>query len=157
MKQKKCKICNNPLPIRFKFFCSSKCRNKFYYIKNKDYNYQWQLNKRNKEAEKPSDKKIKCLICGRWYVQVCSHTVQVHGLDGRRYREYFDLEVKRGVVPQWYRKLKGDQALDNLTYKNLRKGRKYWFVPGDKKAGKYKRSHITLEKLRVLFKTKIKS
>jgi len=68
-------------------------------------------------------------------------------LTGREYREKFDLEVKRGVVPLWYRKLKGDQALENKTYKNLEAGAKFRFIPGDKKAGKYKRSPITMARL----------
>lgn len=53
-------------------------------------------------------------------------------------------------MPEWYRKLKGDQAIDNETYKNLEKGTKYRFVKGDKQAGRYKRSHITIEKLQSL-------
>jgi hypothetical protein len=31
-------------------------------------------------------------------------------------------------------------------------GRKFWFKKGDKKAGRYKRSHITMERLKTLYK-----
>jgi hypothetical protein len=58
--------------------------------------------------------------------------------------------VKRGVVPEWYRKLKGDQALDNETYLNLEKGMKYRFKKGQNGIGRYKRSPITLKRLRGL-------
>ncbi len=64
------------------------------------------------------------------------------------YREYFKLEVKRGVVPDWYRKLKGEQAIDNETYKNLIKGAKFRFKKGQEGVGVYKRSPITLDRLK---------
>ena len=85
---------------------------------------------------------------------MCSHAYQVHGLTGREYREKFELEVKRGVVPEWYRKLKGDQALDNETYKNLEKGAKFRFKKGGKGVGVYKRSPVTINRLKNLTKTR---
>jgi hypothetical protein len=133
-----------------KKYCSVTCRNKCYYKKYDKRQYQ--EDERNKEANKPSKDKCKCLICGRYYIQVGSHITQKHNLTAREYREYFRLEVKRGILPEWFRKLKGDQALINGTYKNLKKGKKYWFVPGDTSAGKYERSPITLAKLKVLYK-----
>ena len=77
-------------------------------------------------------------------------------MTGREYREHFDLEVKRGVLPKWYRELKGEQALDNGTYKNLKVGKKFWFKKGSKTAGRYKRSPITIARLRALDKRKKK-
>ena len=120
------------------------------------YILEWQRAKRGKEATEPSDKKVQCLICNKWYVQVCSHVFQVHHLTGREYREQFDLEVKRGVLPKWYRELKGEIALDNGTYKNLKVGKKFWFKKGSKTAGRYKRSPITIARLRALDKRKKK-
>jgi len=73
-------------------------------------------------------------------------------MTGREYREYFDLEVKRGVVPKWYRELKGDQAIKNGTYKNLKEGAEFRFVKGSKSAGRYHRSHITMARLSKLSK-----
>jgi len=146
-----CKICGGPLPnARFRTYCSEKCRAKRNNDKQKEsgYNTQWQRNKRDEVAKAPSDKKCQCLICGKWYVQVCSHVHQVHGMTGREYREYFKLEVKRGVVPDWYRKLKGEQAIDNETYKNLIKGAKFRFKKGQEGVGVYKRSPITLDRLK---------
>lgn len=144
-----CKECGKELPnARFRTYCSATCRNKANNRERAEYSLNWQRQKRANIASTPSDKKCQCLICGLWYVQICTHAFQVHGLTGREYREHFDLEVKKGIVPEWYRKLKGDQALDNETYKNLEKGAKYRFKKGDTEAGKYTRSHITVERLK---------
>jgi len=146
-----CKICGKPLPnARYRTFCSKKCRLKNYNQKAVASGYcaEYQRKKRDKIASVPSPDKCQCMICGKWYVQLGTHVVQTHKMTAREYREYFELEVKRGIVPDWYRKLKGDQALDNETYKNLEKGAKFRFKKGDKKAGKYKRSPITLERLK---------
>ena len=147
--RKDCKVCGAGLPSnRHRTYCSAVCRNKFF---NKKYAWrgvEWQRAKRDKIASVPSADKCQCLFCGKWYVQICTHAYQVHGTTGREYREHFELEVKRGVVPEWYRKLKGDQALDNKTFKNLEAGAKFRFVKGDKRAGKYKRSPITMKRLK---------
>ena len=146
-----CKICGKPLPnARFRTFCSAKCRNKANNLKQKEsgYNVNWQRAKRDKVASVPSDRKCQCLICGKWYVQVGSHVVNVHHITAREYREQFELEVKRGTVPEWYREKKGKQALDNETYKNLEAGAKYRFKKGQEGVGVYKRSPITLERLK---------
>jgi hypothetical protein len=125
-------------------------------MKKESYNVKWQRDRRNRIADIPDKNKVQCLICGRWYVQVCTHIVQVHKLTGRKYRIKFDLERKRGVIPAWYRKVKGDKALDNGTVKNLKSGKKYWFRPGDKTLGRYKRSHITIERVRNLCRKKLR-
>jgi len=57
------------------------------------------------------------------------------------------LDVKRGIVPKWYRELKGEEALDNGTWENLKEGKKFWFVKGDERAGRYERSPQTIERL----------
>lgn len=148
-----CKNCGGPLPnARYRTFCSKKCRCQANNKKQATYRREWQKNKRDEVAAIPSDKKLQCLICGKWYTQVSSHAYQIHGLTGREYREKFELEVKRGVVPAWYRKLKGDQALDNQTFKNLEAGAKFRFKEGQKGVGVYKRSPVTLERLKNLHK-----
>jgi hypothetical protein len=149
--RKTCKVCGEPIVgKRFRSYCSSSCRNKFFNKKYSAEHTRWQRERNNKIAEKPSINKVQCLICKRWYVQVCTHTLQVHGVTGREYREAFDLEVKRGVVPAWYRKMKGEQALENETYKNLEKGKKFRFKKGQEGVGVYKRSPITLERIKNL-------
>ena len=144
-----CKVCGAPIKQkRFRSYCSVECRNKFFNGKYADRQAEYQRKRQDKLASIPSDKKIQCLICGKWYVQVCTHVLQKHGMTGREYREAFNLEVKRGVVPKWYREMKGEQAIENGTVENLKIGRKFWFKPGSKTAGRYKRSPITIEKLR---------
>jgi len=144
-----CKECGGPLPnARFRTFCGEKCRRKSYNRKNYKAIKKWQTDKRDREAMVPSDKKCQCLICGKWYVQVGSHVHQIHKMSCREYREKFNLEVKRGVTPNWYRKKKGDQALDNGTFNNLKAGAKYRFKKGDDSLGKYNRSPITINRLK---------
>lgn len=147
-----CKICGAKLGYKQRTFCSNKCRNRSYAIKSvkSGYGKEWQRKRSDKAASKPSKNKVQCLICKKWYVQLGSHVVQRHGYEScRQYREEFGLEVKRGVVPGWYRKLKGNTALENGTFKNLKAGKKYWFKPGDPRAGKYERSQITINRLKL--------
>lgn len=157
--RKDCKMCGKKLRYRQRTFCCEKCRNKNNNKKRRD-NYtekdkvemsliaeeKWQ-----KKLMTDPREKIQCLICGKWYIQVGSHITQKHRMTAREYREYFDLEVRRGITPMWFRKLKGDQALENGTYKNLKAGKRFRFKKGDK-VGRYKRSWITMERLRVLHK-----
>lgn len=148
-----CKTCGSEiLSNRFRTFCRAECRNKFYNKKYSKVHTDWQRKRRDEIASVPDPDKIQCLVCGKWYIQICTHAYQVHGLLGREYREKFDLEVKRGVVPAWYRELKGDQAIDNETYKNLEAGAKYRFHKGQKGVGIYHRAPATMARLKDLYK-----
>lgn len=147
--RKTCAICHSPITVkRFRTYCSEKCRNKRNYIKYKECQKKWQLAKYDRIASVPSPNKCQCLICGKWYVQVGSHIVLRHKMTAREYREEMDLDVKRGITPIWYRKLKGDQAIENGTFYNLMAGQKYWFKRGQKGLGKYKRSEMTMQRLK---------
>lgn len=149
--RKECKICNAPITIpRGRTYCSEKCRVKFHNTKQRPDQKIWQQKRRDALASVPSDKKVQCLICKKWYVQVGTHVVQIHGVSAREYRENFDLERKRGVVPKWYREMKGEQAINNGTVVNLKQGAKFRFVKGDTRAGRYTRSQITMERLKKL-------
>jgi len=151
-----CKVCGEKIKEKgFRSYCSKKCRDYFNNRQYKQYHADWQRNRSEKRALVPDKNKIKCLICGRYYVQVGSHVYAKHNMTAREYREHFDLERKRGVIPEWFRLIKGEDALRNGTYKNLKKGKKFWFVPGDKRAGNYKRSHVTINRLRQLHKLKV--
>ena len=154
--RKTCKVCDQPIVgQRFRTYCSKKCRDRFHNQKHQPKRTIWQRERYDKQASKPSDRKCQCLACGRWYVQVGSHVIARHGFEtAREYREYFDLEVKRGIVPEWYREFKGDQVFENGTVKNLKAGKQFWFKPGDARAGKYQRSPITLERLSQLGKSR---
>jgi predicted transcriptional regulator len=116
--------------------------------KRQKYIKEYQRQKRDEIASIPDNNKVKCLICGKYYVQVGSHIVQSHGITAREYREQFKLEVKKGIVPKWYREMKGEQCIENGTVENLKKGKKFRFVKGQKGPGIYKRSEITIARLR---------
>lgn len=148
-----CKVCGEPIRhARYRTYCSAKCRNSYNNKKRQPLATAWQRAKRDRIASVPDENKCQCLFCGKWYVQVCSHAYLVHGVTGRQYREHFELEVKRGFVPDWYRKLKGDITMDNDTFENLKHGAYYQFKNGDKNIGKYKRSPVTIERLKNLHK-----
>lgn len=151
----KCRLCKNKIVgYRLRYYCCVQHRNKFYNIKNRKYQTRWQINVRNKIADKPSQNKIQCLICKRWYIQVCSHIVQVHKLLSREYKQEFGLDVKKGRIPKWYSEIKSEITHNNGTIKNLKIGKKFWFKKGSKIAGRYDRSQETLERLKNLYKIK---
>jgi len=146
---KKCKICGGRITEkRFRTYCSKKCRDKNYTIEYKDYRAKWQLARYDRIAEVPAKNKIQCLICNKWYVQVGSHIWNRHNMTAREYREQYGFDVKKGQLPEDYRKLKADQAIECGGYKNLKKGKKYWFKKGQEGPGKYTRSDETLERLK---------
>ena len=130
-----CKVCGEPIKEkRFRTFCSDKCRNKFYQKKYQPQRSKWQRERMDKKASVPSSRKKQCGICGKWYVQVGSHIFNRHGMTAREYREKFDLPVKRGIVPKWYREKKAKQCAENGTIKNLKAGKVNWYKKGDPRA-----------------------
>lgn len=159
--RKDCKVCGNKIiKKRFRTFCCGPCREQWheqhgrkdYREKNKE-KFMLRARERTQEKLRQRNKElVQCLICEKHFIQVGSHVSQVHKMTAREYREEFELEVKRGTVPAWYRKLKGDIALENNTYKNILDNKKTRFKKGDKKAGRYKRSPIALERLKTLYK-----
>lgn len=133
--RKDCKICGGAITQkRFRSYCSDKCRNKF-------HNDKWYPT-RNEQAKAKrgafSDRKKKCLMCNKWYVQVGSHIVQVHRITAREYREEFDLPVKKGITPEWYQEKKASKV-DEHQKENLKDGAKYRFKKGDPRAKLKKR------------------
>lgn len=130
--RKKCLVCKAEIvrPSRYRIYCSKKCRQKSI---NKRY-YAYQLEWSRKKRGEYSPDKLKCGICGRYYVQVGSHIVQKHKMTAREYREEMNLPVKCGITPKWFRDLKGKQCKDNGTVKNLKKGKKFWYKKNDKRA-----------------------
>lgn len=116
-----CKVCGRPLDStkRQRTFCSEKCRNKNEYQKNKVRQAEYQRLRADKLAEFPGKDKKKCMICGRWYVQVGTHVVQKHKITAREYRQMFDLPLKRGITSAGYRKVKRDAVFENGTVNNL--------------------------------------
>ena len=128
-------------------YCSKTCANK------KAYNTTikaWAIKDRIKKqnAMYNESNAIKCEICGRYFRQVGSHVVQAHGYkSAREYREEYGFDVKRGQLPDEYKKIKHDHVFKNKTIDNLKAGEPYRFKAGQKGVGKYKRSAQTLERL----------
>lgn len=150
----KCKLCKKKIVItnsntRNVKYCSIECREKFYYI---NYRKEWQLNKADEKALKPSKNKIQCQICLKWYRQVGSHIVNRHQMLAKDYRYEYGFDVKRGQLPEDLRELKASQVFENGTVKNLKKGKVFWFKKGQKGVGIYKRSKQTVERLKKQFK-----
>ena len=145
--RKDCKICGKPLVKGQRSYCGKSCRYKEYNKRYAEYRRVWQRNWWGKPPEVDGEK-IQCPFCNKWYVQLGSHIVQTHEYESaREFREEMGLDVKRGTIPEWYRELKGEQAIENKTYKNLEKGKRFWFKKGDKNAGRYPRSIQTLLRL----------
>jgi predicted nucleic acid-binding Zn ribbon protein len=132
--RKTCLVCPNPVPKGFRTFCSKKCRTKD--INNRHYKSQveWTRRKLDRIASIPDSRKVKCLICGRYYEQVGTHIVQRHKITARKYRELENLPVKRGILPLWLRKIKADAAIQNGTVNNLMAGKKNRYKKHDKRA-----------------------
>lgn len=135
--RKTCAVCGKVITTkRFRSYCSEQCRNKRNSIKYRKHNSLMQRLKHDIIANIPSKEKKQCKICGRWYIQLGSHIVQRHGMTAREYREKFNLPLKKGIVPKWYKDFKGKQALDNKTCKNLKLGKKFRYKKGDPRAKK---------------------
>jgi len=82
--------------------------------------------------------KIKCLICGCWYWQVGSHIFQRHNMTAKEYRELYNLPLRRGIQPDWLRKIRRENALKHKTYKNnlIKKGQVTRYKKEDERAKK---------------------
>lgn len=153
---KKCLECGKDIVGRSNSakFCSVDCRQLCRGATDKARIASWQQIRQDKAHEEQKLNTIQCLICKRWYRQVGTHITQRHEMTARQYREKFDLEVKRGLLPPDLRELFGRQAKENGTVNNLKKGKKFWFKKGGANVPKYKRSHITMERLKNQFKGK---
>lgn len=130
----KCKFCKKQFNItsNSQKFCSKKCRNK----------RRWQIYGkkelelgRKKRAEYAPNK-LQCIICDGWYVQVGTHVIQRHKkfLTAKQYKEYFDLPVKKGITPKWYKEFKAEQCKNNGTIENMKGGKKFWYHKKDPRA-----------------------
>lgn len=146
-----CKVCGGDIEQkRFRTYCSAKCRTK---AVNERYRFArriWQRRRLDKKNETPSPNKIQCLLCKRWYIQICSHTYTRHGVSAREYKKMCEKDTVKGLVPEWYHKEKSEITLENGTGDILKKvGEKTRFKKGQKGLGRYTRSRQTLERLKL--------
>jgi len=92
---------------------------------------------------------IQCQICKKWFRQVGTHVFLTHGITAREYREAYGFDVKKGQLPEDYKELKHNQAIENGMDVRLQKtGIKTRFKKGQKGLGKYKRSAQTMARLK---------
>lgn len=149
-----CSQCNKTVSItnpntRNVKFCSVPCRSwyyKNYYKNNGGLERQREYLDNRREAD--GRPKIKREVCGKSFRQVGTHVIQRHGYtSAREYREDYGFDLKKGQLPKDYRELKARKAIECGGVKNLVIGKKFWFIKGDKKAGRYVRSKETLERL----------
>ena len=132
--RKTCLQCDGPIKTkRFRIFCSGECRMLYHSRKHAKQSAQWLRDKQDRLALIASPDKVKCLVCNRWYVQVGTHIRQRHGMSARQYRELYDLPVKRGILPTWFRIVKASQVTKKAL-SNLKQGKKFWYVDGDIRA-----------------------
>jgi len=123
---------------------------------NKKENKIYQRNKRQEKLISSGKPLIQCLICKEWFRQVGSHIVQRHNMTAREYRKKYGFNIKKGQLPPDYKEKKAKQAIECQGYKNLIKGKKYWFKKNQKGIGTYKRSKETLENLKNTSGKKVK-
>jgi len=149
MEKRKCKACGTEFDrsprANNKQYCSVECRQRVYNDKNREKSNAYQRARWQKNVK---GKKITCAICGEGHRQVGTHIVQRHGMTAREYREKYGFDVKKGQLPDDLRKLYGEQALENGTYRNLKAGAKHRFVKGQDT--NYKRSEETMRRLKRL-------
>ncbi len=153
MKKKTCRQCKETYTPKAKannsVYCSVKCRNKYTYH---NYTKKWQQehNKEKQNAMYNKDNAIKCEVCGRYFKQVGTHVVNSHGYaSAREYREEFGFDLKKGQLPEEYRKHKRDVQHKKCIEDNLiTKGAEFRFKKGDEGVGVYKRSEQTMKRLR---------
>jgi hypothetical protein len=150
----KCKNCKKEFirKSNSQKFCCITCMNRWRYWKKGGKEAQTIYRNKQNRSNKPAPNKIKCLICGNYYRKVGSHIAQIHGMTCREYREHFDLEVKKGLLKEIEREPLREHVFSNGTVNNLKAGKRFWFIKGDKKAGRYKRSPITLKRVSELGK-----
>lgn len=89
---------------------------------------------------------MKCLVCGKKFARVCTHVRQAHDMTAREYKEYYGLDVKRGLLSEEDRAVMREHTKSNGTVKNLQKGEKYRFKKGE--TLNYERSEQTKKRLK---------
>lgn len=99
---------------------------------------EWTKKKRQEELANNPDA-IECLICGKRYIQVCTHIVQVHGMTAKEYKDKFGL-WRRGIIKGKYKEKKSRITLENKSYVHLPEaGKNTRIKKGDSK--RYKRGY----------------
>lgn len=89
---------------------------------------------------------IQCLVCRQYFIFLGTHVRYAHKefTNMKDYKKHFGLDTKRGITAGKFKEVKRET---NKGIKNLEAGKKYRFVKGDPRAGKYIRSEQTLKRI----------
>ncbi len=85
-----CKVCHKPLTSNQLIYCSDDHREEDYALKQK---------KRYADrASIPSEGKLQCKICGKWYKHLGSHIAHGHKMLAKDYKEEYGLPYKMALI-----------------------------------------------------------
>ena len=153
----KCKQCgttivkSSPKANNLKY-CSKKCYNIYIYAHKKARGIDSNLQSKIRTAQY-AEGKIQCAICKGWYIKLCAHTVQAHGVTASEYKKEQRLDSIKGLVHKDHHKKLSELVKKHPTViqENLVEGGKATrFKKGDKTLGNYQRSEQTLKRLKRL-------
>ena len=108
-----------------------KCRAKDEWARHRDT----EIAKQRAKSGAYAKGKKQCLMCQGWYIKVLAHVYQLHHMSAREYKEYYDLPLQKGIIPDWHREILRDHALENNMDTQLQKaGVLTRYKKNDKKA-----------------------
>jgi hypothetical protein len=121
MYHKICPECNSAFDTTYgkKVYCTRKCTVAF---------------NNHKKYNKYAEGKIQCRLCGGWFVKPIAHSWQIHHIEEHEYKEMFDLPFKRGIIPEWHRKILAERVIEDGTIENLKKGANRRYTKNDPRA-----------------------
>jgi hypothetical protein len=102
-------------------------------------------------------RKVKCLLCGKYFLHVMSHCWQSHHVLSRDYKKQFGLDIQKSLTADSVKEKQKENAQNNRDQmlKNLAKNISARFVKGHTHT--YERSQQTIEKLSHLHETRKKA
>lgn len=118
------------------------------YMSNTEYYREYRAKHDGKPLYSEEDME-KCEICGKLFIFLGVHVFRTHKMYMADYKIEYGLDRKRGRTRGQFRELKRKRVFETRTVENLKAGKKYRFVPGDKTAGKYERSPETKARLKI--------
>jgi len=131
-------------------YCSASCREKHYTELHPFESRDYQRLRSNKHHLKQFRGATQCIICNLWFRAPCHHAWQIHEVNEAEYKRLAGIDHKKGIIPSELKEIKAEHVRTNGTILNLKKGKPTRYVKGDKKAGRYKRSPQTMERLKLL-------
>ncbi len=85
-----CKVCHKPLTSNQLIYCSDDHREEDYALKQKQ--------RYADKASIPSEGKLQCKLCGKWYKHLGSHIAHGHHMLAKDYKEEFELPYNMALI-----------------------------------------------------------